>query len=182
MHMGQSISSGIANSISPLKGKFMAWRTEWPLHLEVTSGKISKKHLKSLESIHSKNTKNLLCSSNCVKQCRHNLSTVRHHSIVGDTAYWYSEYSGICALQEANPGHRFENWWQVINDNHLAWITVCGWLTKIGDSEGRGYFEEKMMCTLNIRQAGGDVCYTVGQCIRNSRVRFSWNGEMDIRM
>ena len=52
-------------------------------------------------------------------------------------------------------------------------------LTKIRDSEGRGYFEEKMMYTLNARQAGNNVGYTIGQWIQNSRVRLGWDGEMD---
>lgn len=27
-------------------------------------------------------------------------------------------------MQEASPGHGFENWLRIINDNYLAWITV----------------------------------------------------------
>lgn len=39
-----------------------------------------------------------------------------------------------------------------------------------------------MMYTLSAKQAGSDVGCTMVQWIRNSRVRFSWDGEMDICM
>lgn len=104
------------------------------------------------------------------------INIVKAHTTVGDTDHCYSEYSGTCAIQEASPGHRFENWCQVI------WLGLqYGRLTKIRDSEGRSYFEEKMMYTLNERQAGGNVGYTVSES-RNSRVRLGWEGEMDIWM
>ena len=146
---GQGISSGFVNSVSPLKGNVMAWRTEWPplLRGSVVS---KKRHLQTLESIHSKNLLRTYYVPEAVESSvdRHKHCKIPHHS------RWHSTLIFRIQWDLCHARGKPRTWiWKLVK-SHKWQPSGLDYITKIRDSEGRSYLQEKMMVHIEYRQTG----------------------------
>lgn len=172
---GLGISSGFVNSVSPLKGNVMAWRTEWPPLLR---GSIiwKKRHLQSLESIHSKNVLRTYYVPEAVESSvdRHKHCKISHHS------RWHSTLIFRMQWDLCHARGKPRTWiWKLVK-SHKWQPSGLDYITKIRDSEGRGYLQEKMMYTLSTDKQAWCWVYiwSVDQKFKSE----TWGGEMGIWM